>query len=145
MASIYPPHGPQDQTRANLVPAEERDYLDFSLEFCGKILERRPNHPHALAIAAFRLTELGFYTDALLLDQRLAELRPADPLVFYDLACSYALVGLPDMAIESLASAVRHGYRDTRHMTGDDDLKSLRGDPRFQEIVMMLGGTPLMP
>ncbi len=142
MASIYPPHGPQDLARAEKIPAEQREYLDFSLEFCGKILDRRPEHPHALEIAAFRLTELGFYTDALLLDQRLAGLRPGDPAVFYDLACSYALVGLPDAAIEALARAVRYGYRDARHMSVDDDLKSLRQDPRFKEIVLMLGGTP---
>ncbi len=143
MASIYPPHGPQDESRANRLEAGQRDYFSFSLEFCGKVLERRPLHPHALEIAASRLTELGFYTDALLLDQRLAELRPGDPAVFYDLACSYALVGYPDQAIEALASAVRFGYRDHRHMTRDDDLASLREDARFKEIVTMLHGFPV--
>jgi hypothetical protein len=40
-----------------------------------------------------------------------------------------------DEALENLRRAVAYGYDDTDHMSKDEDLKLLRGDPRLKEIL----------
>jgi hypothetical protein len=138
MVSIFPPHGPQDEARCRSLKSEERDYILFCLEFCSEILLKRPEQIEALEMAANHFTALGYYTDGLLLDQRLAMLRPRDPGVLYNLACSFALIGRADDAILTLSRAVQHGYADHKHMADDRDLSSLRGDARFGELLNIM-------
>lgn len=49
----------------------------------------------------------------------------------YDAACCYALDGRGDIALATLAAALDAGYWDAEHMTTDDDLAAVRGDPRW--------------
>lgn len=137
MTSIFPPHGPRDESRFASLSAENVQYMWFCLEFCDHILARKPIHPEALEMAANHMTELGYYTDGLVLDRRLATLRPDDPGVLYNLSCSLALAGMREEALSELENAVRNGYKDYRHMLSDRDLASLQGDPRFTEILRL--------
>ena len=43
-------------------------------------------------------------------------------------------------ALALLEEAVRHGLRDAKRIASDDDLKSLRGDPRFEAVLADLNG-----
>ncbi len=138
MVPIFPPHGPQDEARCRALKGEEREYFLFCLEFCSEILLKRPEQLEALEMAANHFTDLGYYTDGLMLDQRLALLKPRDPGVLYNLGCSFALIGRPDDAIITLSRAVQHGYADYRHMADDRDLSSLRGDSRFRELLSIM-------
>lgn len=53
----------------------------------------------------------------------------------YNAACSWALAGQTDSAFYQLMRATRKGdYTDYHHLTTDTDLKSLYGDPRWEEI-----------
>ena len=62
---------------------------------------------------------------------------------WYDFACGSAVAGHRKEALEYLQNAIDHGYNDADHMTKDDDLKSLRGDAKFDELVALArkGGT----
>lgn len=55
----------------------------------------------------------------------------------YNLACNAALQGKPDQAIAILRDAMAHGMAPALlgQIAEDEDLKSLHGDPRFDEIV----------
>jgi tetratricopeptide (TPR) repeat protein len=60
--------------------------------------------------------------------------HPEHPMLFYQLACWEALAGRPDDALEHLNRAVDLGgdrYRDYAH--DDEDLASIRADPRFPQ------------
>lgn len=140
MSGIFPPTGVQNMERLSTVAAEDREYMMFCLEFCGAVLERRPSHIEALALAAGYYTELGFFADGLKVDRILLSLRPGDPLILYNLACSYSLNSLPDDALSALAEAVENGYTDHRHMEQDRDLAALREDPRFKSIIQSMLG-----
>ncbi|MDR1521000.1 MAG: hypothetical protein LBU23_12800 [Planctomycetota bacterium] len=132
---IFPPSGVQDQERGRRIASEaERDYLWFCLEFCGMVLERRPRHFEAMAAAAGHFTTLGFFADGLALDRRLAALFPNDPGILYNLACSLALTGKREEAILGLTLAVAKGYADCDNLLKDQDLASIRRDPRFKII-----------
>jgi tetratricopeptide (TPR) repeat protein len=109
--------------------------LDFELEFFGAVLERDPLHTGALRAHAHNLARRGHYGRALQLDRRLVRLLPERPIPWYNLACSYAVLGMTEPAFTALQRAVELGYRHVRHLCRDPDLKSLRRDPRFARIL----------
>jgi hypothetical protein len=67
-------------------------------------------------------------------DERLARLEPENPLVFYNLACSYSLTEEIDRALFALDHAIKLGYRDFSWLARDPDLKKLRSNPAFAEL-----------
>jgi len=75
------------------------------------------------------------YGDGLKVDQRLATLRQDDPIVHYNLACSYSLVEQADDAFGALSRAMELGYADVEHVEKDGDLENVRSDARYQEIL----------
>ena len=113
----------------------ERPQVDFELAFYSSILNRLPDYSDVLRAQSANLTLKGEFKEGLRVDQTLAELRPADPDIHYNLACRYALLHQPDLALDELNSAVTLGYRDFRYMLQDRDLESIRKDPRFRTLI----------
>lgn len=113
----------------------EQSQLDFELEFFSGILDRHPGFVDVLRAHGSNLTLKGRFAEGLQVDKRLAQLRPADPLVHYNLACSLALLKQPELAIKTLRKAVELGYRDFRYIREDRDLDSIRSDPRFRQLL----------
>jgi tetratricopeptide (TPR) repeat protein len=113
----------------------EQSQLDFELEFLGQILERDPLYADALRVHGNNLAAKGEYTRALQIDRRLVRLLPERPIPWYNLACSYAVLGMVDPAFASLQRALELGYRHIAHLRRDPDLKALRRDPRFVRLL----------
>lgn len=113
----------------------EQSQLDFELEFLSRILERDPFFADALRVHANNLAAKGQYTRALQLDRRLVRLHPDRPIPWYNLACSYAVLGMAEPGIDALQRALELGYRHIEHLRRDPDLKSLRHDPRFLRLL----------
>ena len=65
--------------------------------------------------------------------QPLAAERP-QALVFFNMACMEARLGRTDDAIGHLRQAVEDDERIKEHVRTDDDLVSLRDDPRYEEL-----------
>ncbi len=65
------------------------------------------------------------------MDRKLSLLRPENPIVHYNLACSYSLVGDVPESFEAIKRAIRLGYDDFQYMAQDPDLSNLRQDERF--------------
>ena len=59
------------------------------------------------------------------------EAKPGHPSIIYDLACVEALAGEPDTALELLNEAVGKNESFREYAQRDDDLASIRDDPRF--------------
>ncbi len=127
--------GPRDEERYAGVDSGEREYLTFVMQLGLGILTKRPRQVEALERVADAMTALGYYHDGLALDLRLAAILPRDPLVLYNLACSQALTGHLDDALDTLERAMEVGYRDARHMSRDQDLLNLHGHDRFLELL----------
>ncbi len=64
---------------------------------------------------------------------------PHNANAHYNFACVLARQGKNDEALAALEKAVDLGFRDVQHMHADEDLKSLREDDRFKEIVKTAG------
>jgi tetratricopeptide (TPR) repeat protein len=52
----------------------------------------------------------------------------------YNLACAYALKGDSSSALDWLEKSVNAGFDEPDHLVEDEDLASLRGQPRFKRI-----------
>jgi tetratricopeptide (TPR) repeat protein len=113
--------------------AEQRD-LDTKIEFMEGLVRRDPNYVDALQLLGDHYTERGRFTEGLHVDERLARLQPKNPLVFYNLACSYSLTDEFDRAMFALSHAIELGYRDFKWLVKDPDLKKLRAQPAFAEL-----------
>ena len=55
----------------------------------------------------------------------------------YNIACAYALRGDKRRAFEALERAIENGFDNSHHMTQDEDLRSIQGDPRFYRLVRL--------
>ena len=112
--------------------------IQFEIIFYEKILKESPDFVEALSALAEVYTRAGEYQKGLDADKRLAVLCPNDPLVFYNLACSFALTGSSEESLENLETAVRFGYDEPEHMKKDQDLKILHEDERFWKLLERL-------
>jgi carboxyl-terminal processing protease len=59
---------------------------------------------------------------------------------WYNLACGYALLGRPDESLYALEHAAESGFGDWQAVQSDQDLSSLRSDPRFDRVLARLKG-----
>jgi tetratricopeptide (TPR) repeat protein len=117
----------------------EQSQIDFELEFLGRILERAPFFVEALRVHANNLAANGQFGRALQIDRRLVRLVPEDSVVWYNLACSFAVLGMIEPAYGALQKALELGYHWAVRLRRDPDLKLLRRDPRFARLLRRFG------
>jgi len=108
--------------------------LDIKIQFMEGIVRRDPEYIEALQLLGDHYTQRGSYDQGLRVDEKLSRLEPHNPLVFYNLACSYSLIGEVDAAAQALEKALTLGYRDFKWLAKDPDLRTLRKHPVFREI-----------
>jgi eukaryotic-like serine/threonine-protein kinase len=99
------------------VTLEMMGALAITLASQGKLEEAEKLHSTRLEIARRKPGQAGL-ADA-----------------WYDYACSANQAGRRDEAFDHLRQAIDHGYWDAEQMKIDDDLKPLRGDPRFDALI----------
>jgi tetratricopeptide (TPR) repeat protein len=121
------------RTRKKLSAAQRRD-LDIEIGFIEGVIQRDPQYVEALQVLGDDYTRRGKFESGLEIDEKLARLRPDDPTVHYNLACSYALTSQFDAAVAALCRAMDEGYDDFKWLMKDPDLKKLRADERFKAI-----------
>lgn len=119
--------------RKKMARKEQRD-LDVKIRFMEGIVHRDPKYVDALQLLGDHYTQRGRFVEGLKVDKNLSRLEPANPLVFYNLACSYSLTGNLDLAASALEKAIRLGYRDFAWLAKDPDLRKLRKHPLFERI-----------
>jgi len=107
----------------------------FLREFLEVEISRHPDNVEALAELGQVYTNRGEWEAGLQVDLRLVELVPQSSTAYYNLACSYALLGRNQEAIDSLEQAVKLGYDDGDFMLQDEDLASLREEKRFRALL----------
>ncbi len=108
--------------------------VDVKIAFMEGIVRRDPHYVDALQILGDHYTQLGKYDHSLKVDKQLSRLEPANPLVFYNLACSYALNSEFFLAAAALEKALALGYRDFKWLAKDPDLRCLRKHPLYRSI-----------
>lgn len=112
---------------------ESRD-LDIRIEFLEGVVRRDPQYVEALQLLGDTYTQRGKFDAGLKVDEQLSQLEPRNPLVFYNLACSYSLTGHVDAAATALDRALALGYRDFKWLAKDPDLRTLRKHPLYRKL-----------
>ena len=106
-----------------------------------------PQHPNTLDTMrqlGIALAHTERYADAGKLFRDVIERQDnskgqGDPFtVWYSFACVAAAANHPDDALQYLQEAINRGYKDADGMMSDDDLKKLRPNPTFQQLVATL-------
>ncbi|MBU0714616.1 MAG: tetratricopeptide repeat protein [Verrucomicrobia bacterium] len=112
--------------------------LRKEMSFLEALARRCPQDVDVLKTLGDLYTRTGCYEDGLKTDLELSRLCSREPLVWYNLACSYALLDRTDEALASLERAIVMGYRDVRWIREDRDLNSLKKDQRFDILLQRL-------
>ena len=123
----------QKKEKQKLSRREQRD-LDIEIGFIERVVQRDPLFVEALQILGDDYTQRGQYDDGLRVDERLAQLRPDDPGVLYNLACSYALTRQLEVAAATLIRAIEQGYEGFKWMAKDPDLQNLRKHALYKKV-----------
>lgn len=121
------------------VKKQERCDDDFQMAFYEQLLRKRPKFVDVLIALGEIYTKKGLFEKGLLVDQKLSQLRPDNPIVHYNLACSLSLVGDVPNSFKAIKRAIRLGYDDFQYMVQDPDLSNLRQDERFGRFFRQLG------
>lgn len=116
----------------------ERISHRYESELLELALESRPDDFMVLVRLGELYSHLGRVRDGLAIDLQLVVLAPSDPVVRYNLACSFSLLDRPAAALAALKQAVRLGYRDEAHLMEDPDLDAVRALPAFQEVLALI-------
>ena len=62
-------------------------------------------------------------------------MRPNDPSVLYNAACTYGVLDMKAEALGMLKPAIETGFTDVEWISRDTDLTCLHGEPEFKRIV----------
>ena len=108
---------------------------EFEIEFYNGLIAKNPNFAEPLIALGELYTRAGMYKEGLAVDEQLSRLKPDDPIVLYNLACSYSLLKNVDKAYRAFKKAINCGYSDFNHLEQDDDLLNLRNDRRFKQYL----------
>jgi serine/threonine protein kinase/Flp pilus assembly protein TadD len=104
-------------------------------QLAEKHLELHPDDARALYLGAVALCQLGERSRSLDWARRALAIDPEDCGILYNVACTYALQGKPEEAIDCLEKAMTHAFWYKRWAQHDSDLDSLRSHPRFQSLM----------
>ena len=112
-----------------------RPYLGRLIdEILPRYLEKNPHDARARNCYGVELSMAGRMDEGRAQAERALADAPDDPMVLYATACYQAMYGDRDYALEVLERAIDAGFVNRGYIEQDPDLRSLRGDPRFEEL-----------
>jgi len=117
--------------RTDEAKAEARE----AIEVVERHLEWHPDDVRALHLGAGSLIQLGEVERAGRWLQRALQVDPDDPIVLYNAACNYAVMGRSEDALDYLEKVVENGTVSRDWMKNDKDLESLRSHARYQSLL----------
>ena len=109
--------------------------IDFEIQFYEGVLKHKSDFVMALIALGDLYTKKGLYEQGLMVDQQLVLLRPNDPVIQYNLACSYSRMQKIDEAFAAMKHAVESGYDSWDFLEKDADLANLLQDAEFQRYL----------
>jgi Flp pilus assembly protein TadD len=118
--------------------AEAEAAAQRSLKLVEERLELNPDDARATNLGAAILAKAGDRDRTVDYIQRSLAIDSEDSQMLYNIACSYALIGMPEEALSSLETAVDKGFGFKDWLEHDTDLDSIRATPRFQAIAQAM-------
>jgi len=113
---------------------EARRANEDAVQSIEKHLELNPDEARAYSLGASVLIRLGETERSKQWTQQAMTLAPNDPLILYNAACNWAMLGQSGRALDGLERAIEAGVAVGDWIKHDPDFESLRNHPRFQAI-----------
>jgi len=98
-------------------------------------IELVPEDARARVLLAITYAEDGRMDESAALARRATELRPNDPNIHYNVACTYGLMNKKAEALATLKKTIELGYSNWDWIRRDTDLNCLHGDPEFESLL----------
>jgi tetratricopeptide (TPR) repeat protein len=114
-----------------------QDCIQKAALFYPSYLLRHPDDARAHQFYALTLKRLGRLEEAKEEMHKGIKLNRNDPIIIYNAACFYAMIGDKKTSIENLKKAIDNGFGNYEYIKHDPDLHSLRKEPGF--IALMQG------
>jgi serine/threonine protein kinase/tetratricopeptide (TPR) repeat protein len=111
---------------------QRKPILERALERTRAYIARHPESSRAYYLGSGVLFELGNREEALIWVERALEVDPLDSFAHYNVACTLAIAGELDRAMEHVELAVDLGFMGLEWLDSDPDMNPLRDKPRFQ-------------
>jgi serine/threonine protein kinase/cytochrome c-type biogenesis protein CcmH/NrfG len=105
-------------------------------------LRQFPDDVRARILLAADLAYLGQPEEAVLHVRIAVAMRPNDSNVLYNAACTYGSLAMKADALEMFQRCIKSGYSNATWALNDPDLKILRDDPLFRNLVAAKGSAP---
>ena len=121
--------------------SKSAELLEFEIVFYEKLLHAYPDFVDVLIPLGHAYTRRGLHEKGLEVDLKLTRLRGNDPLAWYNLACSYALLKRLEESLAALRRSVELGYTDVHHLQKDPDLVNLRQSPQYRQFLESFAAT----
>ena len=116
--------------------ADERSAAARQVAAAERALRADPADARALSLSTGSLVVLGRIDEARAWTRRSRELEPDEPYVHYNAACVLAQLGQVEEALTALESGTEYGRLcRPSWVEHDEDLASLRGNPRFEALL----------
>ncbi|MBI4341529.1 MAG: hypothetical protein HY598_04525 [Candidatus Omnitrophica bacterium] len=124
---------------------KSEEFLDFEIHFYERLLTAHPDFSEVLIPLAEAYTRRGLHDKGLQVDLRLTQLHRQDPIAWYNLACSYALLKRLDESLDALHRACELGYADLNHLRRDPDLANIRHSPKYRQLLDAFAALKVAP
>ncbi|MFQ5927808.1 MAG: tetratricopeptide repeat protein, partial [Terriglobia bacterium] len=118
--------------------ADAEEAYRRALRIMDKRLELNPDDMRALQLGAQALCQLGEREKSLQWAERALAIDADDPAALFNVGCVYAVLELPDLALDCLEKSLKSGFGFGDWMKSDAFLDSLRDHPRFQALLKSL-------
>ncbi len=109
--------------------------LQASLKVLPRYLSQHPDDARAHIFYAMQLRLAGRTEEAQAEGAKALELSPGDPLMLYNAACFYALLGDGRRALATLKEAIAAGFQHYEWIKRDPDLNPIRSSPEFAALI----------
>jgi tetratricopeptide (TPR) repeat protein len=112
---------------------DDSDWGDALPRF-RSMTQRYPNLGRSWFSLGFAALQAGQNQESISSFKHALDMNYRTTTTMYNLACAYARSNQNDTAIEWLQKARSAGFELGRYIDNDDDLNSLRSDPRFRQL-----------
>ena len=101
-------------------------------------LELNPDDPRACILGAVANAIIHDKERAVQFAKQAMQVDPDDPMLLYNVACTYAQLSMPQESLDALERSVEKGWGDRNWIEHDSDLDSIRDTPRYKAIVQAM-------